>query len=215
MKNLDTYIIERLHITQNSKGREITNKEFTEYNGVDIWQLSEKQEAIEKKHPGMMDKIHNMLMDVIDDVINKDTNKGPFFFNIAENSYTNISCHLWAAAKDNKGRETLVCTIKPNLEKDIWEFYQNVDLIPQYEDLSHKIKNYIEKYSKFQLQLLNFLLLLIILNYINIKTSEYMNNMSLHIISLHSSLISGESFGCMFREGRPSEPSKCSGDMEV
>ena len=42
-----------------------------------------------------------------------------------------------------------------------------------------------------------------------------MNNISLHIISLSSSLFSGESCGHMFREGRPSEPSKCFGDIEV
>ena len=42
-----------------------------------------------------------------------------------------------------------------------------------------------------------------------------MRNINLHIISLCSSLFSGESCGHMFREGQPSEPSKCSGDMEV
>ena len=42
-----------------------------------------------------------------------------------------------------------------------------------------------------------------------------MRNISLHIISLCSSLFSGEGCGHMFREGRPSEPSKYSGDMEV
>ena len=43
-----------------------------------------------------------------------------------------------------------------------------------------------------------------------------MRNLHSHIISLNSSLIGGESFGCMFREGRPSsEPSQYSGDMEV
>ena len=43
-----------------------------------------------------------------------------------------------------------------------------------------------------------------------------MNNISLHIISLSSSLFGGEGCGHMFREGRPSsEPIYCSGDMEV
>lgn len=41
-----------------------------------------------------------------------------------------------------------------------------------------------------------------------------MTNISLHIISLNSSLFGGESCGHMFREGRPSEPIKHSGDIE-
>ena len=42
-----------------------------------------------------------------------------------------------------------------------------------------------------------------------------MINISSHIISLISSLFGGEGCGHMFREGRPSEPEKCSGDIEV
>lgn len=42
-----------------------------------------------------------------------------------------------------------------------------------------------------------------------------MRNISLHIISLSSSLFGGEGCGHMFREGRPSESLKCSGDIEV
>ena len=42
-----------------------------------------------------------------------------------------------------------------------------------------------------------------------------MKNLQQHISQLSSSLHRGESCGCMFIEGRPSEPSKCSGDIKV
>ena len=42
-----------------------------------------------------------------------------------------------------------------------------------------------------------------------------MRNFIQHIISLCSSLSGFEQGGCMFREGRPSEPIRYSGDMEV